>query len=560
MKVYLTLVRTFLLGNGSEDPRSKKQKIFYGILGIVSLVLILLPCMVAVGIMSYGFAIGLYHRSAGLVFELQFMTLFLVVFSFGVIMNVFYFSDDLPMLLPLPISPGKLIMAKFTVVYIAETAMEIVMLIAALTGHILGLTSGLAPEGAEATGILDLIWISLMGGIGSLVLPLGPMVYCGIVCLILMSFTAFIRKRETVTVLAAVLTVVAIGLVLFVISLLGTEDFEHIVAALDSNSVAFLRVMNVIFPGNYLFGKLMDGPSVLAPILFLGYHGGILLIFFSLAQILYLRGVNGVMSGSTYTKKRKEVLILNAAPAWLSYVKKEWRILYRTPSFFQNTLAINLFWPALLYVAYVVQKGSGAMEGYIRLYQNGNEFMQWVAVVIVIGCSALVTASNSIAGSSISREGKNYYIMKYLPMELSTQLHIKAVFSVVVSSGFTLVYLLAVCVILQVPILQTCLYSVISVLTVIMICYFGVWLDTLNPKLNWDDEAGALRANINIFFNMAFAMIFTAAVLGLFALEFFFTYLPLWVVMGHLFFLLLLADLYLIRLVDTNGRDHLLAL
>ena len=560
MKVYLTLVRTLLLGNGSEDPRNKKQKVFYGILGLVSLVLILIPCMAAVGMLSYGFAIGLLNRSAGLVFELQFLTLFLVVFSFGVILNVFYFSEDLPMLLPLPISPGTLILAKFTVVYVAETAMEILVLVSALTGHILGLASGLGPEGTAPAGLSEILWISLCGGAGSLILPLGPMLCCGIISLILMSFTGLIRKRETVTRIVAVLMVLGIVLVLFVISLLGTVDFEHIVAALDSNSVLFLKVMNVLFPGNYLFGKMTEGPTIMAPLLFLFYHGGLLLIFFNLAQILYLKGVMGVMSGSSREKKRTETLILSASPKWLSYVKKEWRTLYRTPAFFQNTLVINLFWPALLYVAYVIQKGSGAMKGYYLLYHAGNQFMQWVAVLIVIGASALITASNSVAGSSISREGKNYYIMKYLPLSLSWQLHVKAVFSVVISAFFCLLYLLTACLILQVPLLSACLYTVVSLLTVVMICYFGVWLDTLNPKLNWEDEAGALRANINVFFNMAFAMIFTAAVLCLFALEFFFTSLPLWVVSGHLIFLLLLADLFLIRLLDRKGAEHLLAL
>ena len=560
MKLYLTLVFTLLLGNGSEDPRNRRQKVFYGILGLISLVLILLPCMAAVGMLSYGFSIGLLNRSAGLLFELQFLTLFLVVFSFGVIMNVFYFSDDLPILLPLPISPGMLILSKFTVVYIAETAMEILVIISALAGHILGLTSGLGQDGASAVSLWEILRISLVGGFGTFVLPLGPMLYCGIICLILMSFTGLVKRKETVTKILAVMTVLGIVLVLVMISLLGTVDFEHIVAALDTDSVLFVKVMNVIFPGNYLFGKMLEGSSVLAPILFLVYHAGLLLIFFNLAQILYLRGVMGVLGGGNSEKKTQGVLILAASPKWLSYVKKEWRVLYRTPAFFQNTLAINLFWPALLYVAYVVQKGSGAMQGYLRLYQAGNDFMEWAAVVIVIGASALITASNSIAGSSISREGKNYYVMKYVPVSLAWQLHVKAIFSVVISSFFCVLYLLSACVILQIPFLATCLYLAVSILTVIMICYFGIWLDTLNPKLNWDDEAGALRANINVFFNMAFAMIFTLAVVGLFALEFFFTRLPLWVVSGHLIFFLLLADLFLIRLLDQKGTKQLLEL
>ena len=41
---------------------------------------------------------------------------------------------------------------------------------------------------------------------------------------------------------------------------------------------------------------------------------------------------------------------------------------------------------------------------------------------------------------------------------------------------------------------------------VFFITYLGIVLDSIQPKLIWDDEINALRGNVNVFFNMAFAI------------------------------------------------------
>lgn len=35
-------------------------------------------------------------------------------------------------------------------------------------------------------------------------------------------------------------------------------------------------------------------------------------------------------------------------------------------------------------------------------------------------------------------------------------------------------------------------------------------MDSINPKLVWDDEVNALRGNYNIFYNMALSILFVA--------------------------------------------------
>ena len=56
-------------------------------------------------------------------------------------------------------------------------------------------------------------------------------------------------------------------------------------------------------------------------------------------------------------------------------------------------------------------------------------------------------------------------------------------------------------------------FVTVSLLSCIFFTYLGIYLDTINPKLIWEDELNALRGNENTFFSMAISMII-ATVLG----------------------------------------------
>ena len=60
-----------------------------------------------------------------------------MVFGIHVILNVFYFSGDNAYILPLPISPGKVIAAKFTAALVNESVMQWIVLFSAVIGFFL---------------------------------------------------------------------------------------------------------------------------------------------------------------------------------------------------------------------------------------------------------------------------------------------------------------------------------------------------------------------------------------------------------------------------------------
>ena len=67
-------------------------------------------------------------------------------------------------------------------------------------------------------------------------------------------------------------------------------------------------------------------------------------------------------------------------------------------------------------------------------------------------------------------------------------------------------------------------------------------MDSVNPKLIWDDELNALRGNYNIFFNMAMAIVIAAAICAGAYLLFTFTSLGAIIILIMLFTLIMILN------------------
>ena len=136
-----------------------------------------------------------------------------------------------------------------------------------------------------------------------------------------------------------------------------------------------------------------------------------------------------------------------------------------------------------------------------------------VIFISIFAISAILTTANSIASSSISREGKHFPFMKYIPLKYKTQLNIKALASIIISFGFNFTYLCIVCYFMNAPFIDFIIFTIVSLLSCLFFTYLGIYLDTINPKLVWEDELNALRGNENTFFSMAISMII-AVIIG----------------------------------------------
>lgn len=511
MKMYAKLVRTFLLSG--EMPKSeKKNKVkFYITLGIIATVFIFIPCFLlmaflvgtaTVGIKEEILSNSLYAANIGngLLLVIQFICIFSMIFGFNIILNTFYFSGDIEHILPLPIKPRILISSKFMSVLISESIMEFLFLLAAFLGFLI----------VTDFNILTVI-ISI---IGVLTLPILPLVYCGIIALLIMRFTKLIKNKNNALTLVLLGIVVIIGIV--AIGYVNNDSITEFVKMLASGQIKFIDIMNYVFPSTYFLVKAISEMSIGAFLIYLLINGVAYIIFMALADKIYINGVKRISNNAVHQKRSISKVLANTKKNnyKVTYLKKELKLLTRTPSFFSNCILSNLLWPIIIILIYLIQGQDNVIVEFVNHYKEQEALGLLVVFISVFAISAILTTANSIASSSISREGKHFPFMKYIPMDYKTQLNIKVLVSIIISFGFNFIYLLIISYYLKATFIDFMVFSLITLLSSIFFTYLGIYLDTINPKLIWEDELNALRGNENTFFSMAISMIIAAVLSG----------------------------------------------
>ena len=233
-------------------------------------------------------------------------------------MNIFYFSKDVEYILPFPVKPSQILMAKFNVMLITE--------------HIVGIIFGLIPLilYGVLTGVNILYYI--MAIIALLVFPIVPIVIAAILVMAIMSFAKLTKDRDKFQVIATLLLIIVIIGMQFMLS--GQKeltDEEIALKLVEANGMA--DMISGYIPTLKPITNTLIATEIENSLLEMAKVMGITLVFYVvfilIGQKLYLRGALGSRNGGG-TKQRK----INIEKAYrrkrisISYVIKEIKNLF----------------------------------------------------------------------------------------------------------------------------------------------------------------------------------------------------------------------------------------
>ena len=547
MNMYFKLVSALIKGVEPSAKEKKRNKIFYIVMTLIAAFGIMLPMAFFVGVILYAMTGALAEfntQENAIELFLHLIAAFSFIFGLNVIFSVFYFSGDIENLLPLPLRPYQIIGSKFTAALISESVMEFIVIIAAFAGYIIG------------GGLPFYSWIIAV--FGMLTMPILPLIYCGILCMLVMYFTRFIKNKDTVNKITGVFTFVVIFGIVYLISKSGF-DKDQLILAMSQTDNSVLSVMNCIFPTVPFLVQSMGSGSILNIFIYIGINLAAIALFMIVAQAVYFPSVVGISQGAANSRKSGKTVIsrMKRHIPSITYLKKEFRILLRTPAYFTNCVMINLIWPVFLYLVVVMQGKTNFMDSFIYGIHSGNQETVLWFMLGISAASVLVTAVNCIASSALTREGKHFAFIKYIPMSYIAQLNVKAIVSIIISGTGMLIYVIAVCVWLGTGIKFTIFSCVLSLLSVTFATYFGIFMDSVNPKLIWDDELNALRGNYYIFFNMAFAIVLEAVICAGAYLLFQFTEVGSILIIIGLFTIIMILTVVSYLLCNFKATKHI---
>lgn len=506
MTNYLSLVKVFIRSLSMTKPSTKKQMIVTKLLLVLVSLLIILPFVVVSGLFIYTVTNSLVeynYETIGLEFMCILLCVFTFIFSFNVILNELYFTGDIENLLPLPLKPREIVGAKIASIFCAESLVQLLVIFFSVIGFFFAL--GLSFKNF------------LLGILGMITLPMIPIIYCSIISLLIMSFTRFIKNKETIRKVGLVFVLAVLMLFVYFLGALQNFDLELYIEGFVNGDQTFLHVMRGIFPHINLFIDILVTGSIRSLLLYILVNIGFIVVLLGLADVCYFKGVVGLSSKDTESKKSSSNILNNikVENPTNSYFKKEIFTLFRTSSYFLNCILINFIWPIFVYVICKLKFPDLTLSKLKNLVTSTDNNTLIIIFMFVIGVSILLPALNSIASSSFSREGKNFYFMKYIPMDYSSQVYVKLLVSFIIAFIGVNVFSLIFYLVIGLKVSTAFIFLIISFLAILFICSLGIIIDSINPKLVWDDELNALRENSNNFIVMGISIFMFIVLAGL---------------------------------------------
>ncbi|HNW60780.1 MAG TPA: hypothetical protein PKI62_13955 [bacterium] len=473
----------------------------------------------------------------------------LLIFIFGIfyVINTYYFAQDVEFLLPLPLRPGQILGAKFTVTLFFEYLTQLLILAPLLVTY--GIKSG-----------AGLSWYLIAAAV-FLSLPVIPLVLASLLAMVLMSYSSVARHKDRFRIWAGGFGLAAaLGLQYLMQKVMVNKKPEEIVRMLQEgkNSLADLGMR--LFPGVKfaVYGLLQSGPAAggLYLLIFLLLSALAVLMMMAAGRALYFRGAIG---GSEIFAPRRALTGAELAETGRSnrplraLMLKEIRLLVRTPAFFMNCVLINFIWPVML----LFMGSSGdpkEIEGLRTLLSGG--LPANTLLLIMLGASFFISGTSGASASGISREGSQFFVSKYLPVPATVLIQAKLAVAWLLSCTGLLLLLATVGIAFHMPAAILGAGMLLALPAMLLPVLAGLILDIHFPKLVWDNEYRAVKQNMNIMALMAISGLLGAGCIWL-ALK----HGSLgWTLVAAVAGLTLLADGVLYALLQKKGTAWLAAI
>ena len=490
----------------------------YKVLALIAVLGIMIPCTVIVGFISYVMTEALLEAGSpggGMLFEMQILSAFSMVFGILVIFSIMFFSSDREHFVTLPIPSHHLMMAKFLYAYFAESVMEFLVLISVFVGYFLAIGRNVGIGAA-------LHPISLISSVlGVALIPLVPMIYCAIFSLILMAALKNVKSAGVFYRTSTVFLLLFAGLFIFSLRGIGEINMENYVESLGSGENLLLRTLNIVFfPVPWLSEAISKG-SIVFLFLYIVGNVALLAILFFLGKSLYQQGLYTAASLGSSKKAEIKAKDIKDVSQFRASLSKEIKVILRTKAFSGNCAYINLLWPGGIWALFHFTKDKGAMADFILMYQDGKGRAGMILLMAVVGIAFIATAMNSLASTAFTREGQHLSLIKFIPVPFETQMLAKATLAFMFTYPALVLTDIIICIYMKTPFYMCIFYAMIMLVSHVIGVVVGMMMDSSAPYVEWDDEYSALRGNLNTFFNMAVMMVisFIVIILGLLLYE-----------------------------------------
>lgn len=484
------------------STKSKSKILIYGILFLYFAGLIIF--------LGYNLLDGLIaiHQETIFVGMILFM-----IFGLGIIqtifssINILYFTKDSEYLLPLPLKPYQIILARTNVMLIAEYV--IIFLIGFIPLVMYGILTG--------AGIVYYLTMIL----AVILVPILPVLLISMLVMFIMSFAKLTKNRNRFQLFATLLVLAIIIAISISTSGMKQDLTNEEMAQMVVKANGMIELVKGYVPTvDYLMEALTTNSLFTAIVEVLKTLGITIIgfIFYMLiAQKIYFKGLVGNLFGGGASNTNKEInqKEYRNSKLYKSYVGKEFKNMARNPVFLMQCLIPAVLIPIIMVVVVYAGLNSDGMglEQITQMLQQMPTNTFFIACII-LGVIQFFTMFIYISITAISRDGENAVFMKYIPVSLYKQYMYKIIPNIIMNIVTIIITLGMAEYLLNLPVITLIALFVVATIMGILQSIAMIIVDLKRPKLNWDSEYAVAKQNLNLVFPVLLAMVNIVILVG----------------------------------------------
>ena len=421
--------------------------------------------------------------------------------------NILYFTKDSEYLLPLPLKPYQIILARTNVMLIAE------YLIIFLVGFIPLVMYGIL-TGAGIIYYLTMIFAVIL-------LPILPVLLISMLVMFIMSFAKLTKNRNKFQLFAMLLILAIIMAISISTSGMKQDLTNEEMAQMVVQANGMIELVKGYIPTvDYLIEALTTNSLFTAIVEVLKTLGITILgfiIYMLIAQKIYFKGLVGNLFGGGASSSNKEInqKEYRNSKLYKSYVGKEFKNMARNPVFLMQCLIPAVLIPIIMVVVVYAGLNSDGMglEQITQMVQQMPTNTFFIACII-LGVIQFFTMFIYVSITAVSRDGENAVFMKYIPVSLYKQYIYKIIPNIIMNIVTILVTLGMAEYLLNLPVITLISLFVVATIMGILQSITMIIVDLKRPKLNWDSEYAVAKQNLNLVFPVLLAMVNIAILVG----------------------------------------------
>lgn len=444
-------------------------------------------------------------------------TLFIFIISLLTTPAQLFFSSDIERVLPLPVKPFEIIVARLITALIVQFTLSLFLLFSIYLGYI-------AVIGFDIVFLIKYIFIIIL-------IPIFPVLVTTIIAILIIQFTGFLKNQDQYNKFVMIVSV------LFLITyyyFLGTNNIGtyNMVNLFIQGGNSFVSIFTNILPHFKFAIEFLFNNNIISLLILIAITAFFVFITYIVASKYYL---NCALKVNNF-KAEKKVLSTHdlkertkVKSIYFNTASRDLKELTRSPIFMMNCLATPIFLSgAIIFVSVMPVFSNDSFQlsqitGIISSTFNSVEAFLFIIVLIpAIGLFSSFGMSSSC--TAISREGSQFAIIKSYPVPIEKQILGKTFPNLLVISiivvilsiiGSVLFYFVYHDIVISVAL--AIISIILGEIVILFSSLFTIGIDALKPKLHWTTEQEAVKQNYFVLISLALGFLFIG---GIFAFLF----------------------------------------